>query len=33
VVSGYEIIKKCEAIGSSGGKTSQEIIIADCGVL
>lgn len=33
VASGYDIIKKCEAVGSAEGKTSQEVLIADCGVL
>jgi peptidylprolyl isomerase len=33
VVSGYDVIKKCEAVGSAEGKTSKEVLIADCGVL
>ena len=34
VCSGYEeVIKKCEALGSGGGKTDETIVINDCGVL
>jgi len=33
VASGYDVIKQCEAVGSAEGKTSQEVLIADCGVL
>ena len=34
VCSGYEeVIKKCEALGSGGGKTDETIVITDCGVL
>merc|ERR1712119_104100 len=31
VVEGMDIVKKVEAVGSSGGKASKKIIIADCG--
>lgn len=33
VVEGLDVIKKVEAYGSSSGKTSAKIIIADCGQL
>ena len=34
VVEGYEdVVKKMEALGSAGGKTSADITIADCGAL
>merc|ERR550514_1699500 len=33
VVEGMDVVKKCEAVGSSSGKTSKPVIIADCGQL
>jgi cyclophilin family peptidyl-prolyl cis-trans isomerase len=34
VVEGYEdVVKKMEALGSAGGKTSADVTIADCGAL
>ncbi|KAM6901604.1 peptidyl-prolyl cis-trans isomerase-like [Lycodopsis pacificus] len=33
VVEGLNIVKKMEAAGSSSGKTSQKVVIADCGQL
>jgi peptidylprolyl isomerase len=31
VVSGYEVVQKCERVGSNSGKTSKKVVIADCG--
>jgi len=31
VISGYEVVQKMERVGSSGGKTSKKVAIADCG--
>merc|ERR1712039_361528 len=33
VVTGMDIVKKIEAVGSSDGKTSKAVTIADCGEL
>ncbi len=33
VVEGYEAIEKAESYGSSDGKTSKKIVVADCGQL
>ena len=33
VVEGMDVVKKCEAKGSQTGKTSETIIVADCGQL
>lgn len=34
VCEGYEeVVKKCEELGSGGGKTEKEIVIDDCGEL
>ena len=33
VVSGMDVVKKIESVGSKGGSTSQPVIIADCGQL
>lgn len=33
VVEGMDIIKKMEAVGSQNGRTSQPVMIADCGQL
>ena len=33
VVEGMDIVKKVESFGSSSGKTSQKIVVADCGQL
>ncbi len=31
VVTGYDVVKKIEAVGSRGGKTSAKVTISDCG--
>ncbi len=31
VVKGYDVVKKIEAVGSRGGKTSAKVTISDCG--
>jgi len=33
VVEGLDVVKKMESYGSSSGKTSKKITIADCGQL
>merc|ERR1719285_1074761 len=33
VTDGMEVVRKIEGFGSSQGKTSEPVIIADCGVL
>jgi peptidylprolyl isomerase len=33
VVDGLDVVKKVESVGSQSGKTSQTVIIADCGQL
>jgi len=33
VVEGMEVVKKIESFGSSSGKTSKKIVIAECGAL
>ena len=33
VVQGMDVVKKVEALGSYGGRTSKKIVIADCGEL
>jgi len=33
VTEGYDIIKKCETLGSPSGKPSKPVIVADCGEL
>merc|ERR1712127_1014858 len=33
VVEGYDVVQRIEAVGSSGGKTSKQVIISDCGQL
>jgi len=33
VIQGMDVVKKVEAYGSQGGKTSAKVIISDCGVL
>ena len=33
VVEGYEVVEKMEKVGSDSGKTSQRVVIADCGQL
>lgn len=33
VVEGIEVVQKMEAVGSSSGKTSKPVVIADCGQL
>merc|ERR1712241_1081573 len=31
VTNGMDVVKKIEALGSSSGKTSKKIVVADCG--
>merc|ERR1719460_1756311 len=33
VTNGMSVVKKIEAVGSQSGKTSQPVVIADCGQL
>jgi cyclophilin family peptidyl-prolyl cis-trans isomerase len=33
VVEGMDVVKKVESYGSSSGKTSKKIVVADCGQL
>ncbi|VDM08557.1 unnamed protein product [Wuchereria bancrofti] len=33
VIEGMEVVKKIEAVGSEDGKTSQEVVIVNCGEL
>lgn len=33
VVEGMDVVKKVESYGSSSGRTSKKIVIADCGQL
>jgi cyclophilin family peptidyl-prolyl cis-trans isomerase len=33
VVDGYEVVKAVEALGSRGGETAADVMIADCGLL
>jgi peptidylprolyl isomerase len=33
VVEGFDVVEKMEAVGSSGGETSKEVVIKDCGKL
>jgi peptidylprolyl isomerase len=33
VVDGFDVVKKVESVGSQSGKTSQPVMIADCGQL
>merc|ERR1719355_257374 len=33
VVEGMDVVKKVEGVGSQSGKTSQPVVIADCGQL
>jgi peptidyl-prolyl isomerase F (cyclophilin D) len=33
VVDGMDVVKKIEAVGTRGGKTKKEVVIADCGEL
>merc|ERR1719160_1651347 len=33
VVEGLDVVKKIEAVGSQSGKTSRDVMIADCGQL
>merc|ERR1719476_219335 len=33
VVEGMDVVKKVEGVGSSSGKTSKPVVIADCGQL
>jgi len=31
VTEGMDVVKKIEAVGSQSGKTSQPVVVADCG--
>merc|ERR1711996_160093 len=31
VVKGMDVVKKIESVGSQSGKTSQKVVVADCG--
>ena len=31
VVSGYDVVKKIEAVGSGSGRTSAKVVVSDCG--
>lgn len=33
VVEGMDVVRKMEKLGSGSGKTSQKVVIADCGQL
>ena len=33
VTEGMDVVKKIESVGSGSGKTSQKVVIADCGQL
>ena len=33
VVSGMDVVKKMEAVGSRDGSTMQRVVIKDCGML
>ena len=33
VIKGYDIVQAIEKVGSQGGETSKEVVVADCGVL
>lgn len=33
VTKGMEVVKAVEAVGSSSGKTSSPVVVADCGQL
>ena len=33
VVEGMDVVMKCEALGSSGGKPSKKVVVADSGEL
>lgn len=33
VVDGLQVVKQMESVGSNSGKTSQPVVIADCGQL
>lgn len=33
VTKGMDVVKKVEAVGSSSGKTSKPVVVADCGQL
>jgi len=33
VIEGLDVVKKIEGVGSDSGKTSQKVVIADCGQL
>merc|ERR1711915_574370 len=32
VVEGYDVVQKIEGVGSGSGATSQQVVIADCGM-
>merc|ERR1739847_156037 len=31
VTKGHDVVKKCEAVGTSSGKTSKRVVVKDCG--
>jgi peptidylprolyl isomerase len=31
VTTGFDVIKKCEAVGSRDGRTRERVVITDCG--
>lgn len=33
VAEGMEVVRAIEAVGSSSGKTSQKVVVSDCGQL
>mgnify|MGYP002789454275 CR=1 FL=1 len=33
VISGQDVVKKMEALGSGSGRTQKKVVIADCGEL
>mmetsp|Transcript_10060 Transcript_10060/g.30115 ORF Transcript_10060/g.30115 Transcript_10060/m.30115 type:complete len:300 (+) Transcript_10060:88-987(+) len=33
VIEGYEVVKAIESVGSRGGATSMDVVVADCGVV
>ena len=32
VISGSDVVKKCEAVGTEDGDTTKKVVIADCGI-
>merc|ERR1712071_154735 len=33
VVKGYGVVKAVESVGSGSGKTSQDVLVSDCGIV